>query len=54
MRDSIYPGVEEPIYIYDESQKNKQDHYSKKIILHEYDWLLYLANHFVQIDAQLN
>ena len=49
VRDSIYSSPDEPIYVYDPTQAGAQDHYAKKVILHEYDWLLYLANHFVQI-----
>ena len=49
VRDSIYADAAEPVYNYDPSNQGSAGHYSKKIVLHEYDWLLYMANHVTQI-----
>jgi hypothetical protein len=49
VRDSIYSDPSEPLYDYDPSQKGEETPYSKRIILREYDWLRYMANHVTQI-----
>lgn len=45
VRDSIYGGDTEPTYVYDSSRPEGTGHYSKPIVLREYDWIRYLANH---------
>ncbi len=52
VRDSIYADPEGPVYDYNTSTQGDETFYSKTIILHEYDWLRYLANHVTQIIAQ--
>lgn len=43
VRDSIYDGTTaDPVYTYRDGVK---EHYSKRVIKHEYDWVKYLANH---------
>lgn len=49
VRDSIYADPEGPVYDYNTSTKGDEAPYSKTVILHEYDWLRYLANHITQI-----
>ncbi len=51
VRDSIYSDPSEPLYDYDPSRQGDEAHYSKRIILREFDWLRYMANHVVQIQA---
>lgn len=48
VRDSIYPDTDGPMYDYDPSKTGEESPYSRKIVLKEYDWLRYFANHVVQ------
>jgi hypothetical protein len=48
VRDSIYPDEGGPMYDYDPSRTGEESPYSRKIVLKEYDWLRYFANHVVQ------
>lgn len=52
VRDSIYSETTGPLYDYDKSREGEEAQYSKAIILHEYEWLLYLSNHVTQIIAE--
>ncbi|MBF0313654.1 MAG: hypothetical protein HQK52_09570 [Oligoflexia bacterium] len=52
VRDSIYDGVEEPIYDYDPAKVGEETRYSKRIILRSYDWAKYLGNHAYVIYSQ--
>jgi hypothetical protein len=45
IRDSIYPDQKGPIYDYDLANQGEESPYSKKIVIKEYDWLRYFANH---------
>ncbi len=49
VRDSIYPDADGPSYDYDQNRKGEESPYSRKIVLKEYDWLKYFANHVVQV-----
>jgi len=49
VRDSIYPDVDGPVYDYDPESTGDESPYSRKIVLKEYDWLSYFANHVVQV-----
>ena len=49
VRDSIYPDADGPIYDYDPLSSGDESPYSRKIVLKEYDWLSYFANHVVQV-----
>lgn len=49
VRDSIYGDASEPVYDYDLSRKGDEAPYSKRIVMHEYEWVKYMANHAVQI-----
>lgn len=49
VRDSIYPDADGPIYDYDPSKTGEESPYSRKIVLKEYDWLRYFANHVTQV-----
>ncbi|RZA08670.1 MAG: hypothetical protein EOP11_04180 [Proteobacteria bacterium] len=49
VRDSIYPDAEAPQYDYDPKNVGEELPYSKKIVLLEYDWIHYMANHATQI-----
>lgn len=49
VRDSIYADASEALYDYDLNTKGEEEHYSKRIILREYDWVRYLSNHAVAI-----
>jgi hypothetical protein len=49
VRDSIYPDDDGPSYDFDPDHSGDEAPYSQKVVLHEYEWLEYLANHAVQI-----
>lgn len=49
VRDSIYTDPNAPKYDYDPSKTGEESPYSKRIVLHEYDWVRYMANHATQI-----
>lgn len=49
VRDSIYPDVEAPLYDYDPKNVGEELHYTKRVVLLEYDWIRYMANHATQI-----
>lgn len=49
VRDSIYSDIGGPIYDYDLSRTGDEAPYAKTIVLHEYDWIRYMANHATQI-----
>lgn len=49
VRDSQYSDGGEEIYHYDLNHPEYSKHYSKRIILREYNWLMDLSNHVVQI-----
>ncbi len=49
VRDSIYADKDGPIYDYDRSSEQENSPYAKRVVLLEYDWLVYLANHVTQI-----
>jgi len=48
VRDSIYTDSSAP-YDFDPSDTDGRGSYSKTIVLHEYEWLRYMANHATQI-----
>lgn len=48
VRDSIYPDDSDP-YDFTPGQTGGGGHYSKKIVLREYEWLRYMANHATQV-----
>jgi hypothetical protein len=48
VRDSIYADASDP-YVFDPSSSNGTGSYSKAIVMHEYEWLRYMANHATQI-----
>lgn len=48
VRDSIYTNTSDP-YDFDPSDTSGRGSYSKAIVLHEYEWLRYMANHATQI-----
>jgi hypothetical protein len=52
VRDSQYSDPTEAIYHYDLSNPSADKPYSKRIILREYDWLRYMANHVTVITAE--
>ncbi|MBF0363408.1 MAG: hypothetical protein HQK49_20470 [Oligoflexia bacterium] len=52
IRDSIYPDENGPFYDYDLSISGEEAPYSKKIVLKEYDWLRYFANHISVITTK--
>lgn len=52
VRDSIYEDPDGPMYDYDPTQRGEEAHYNKTVILREYEWLEYLANHIVQIGVE--
>ena len=45
VRDSIYGDQSQPVYTYDAQSPAGSGYYSKPIVLREYDWVRYLANH---------
>lgn len=49
VRDSIYADPKSPVYDYDPSTQGEEAPYSKRIILLEYDWVRYMANHAIQV-----
>lgn len=49
VRDSIYKDPVAPMYDYDKKRSGEEEKYTKSIVLHEYDWIRYLANHATQI-----
>jgi hypothetical protein len=49
VRDSIYSDPRMPSYVYDPSNPASAAPYSQTIVLLEYDWIRYTANHAVQI-----
>ena len=49
VRDSIYSDSTAPLYDYDLSREGEEEHYCKKVIVHEYEWAKYLGNHIIQI-----
>jgi len=49
VRDSIYGFDTEPGYDYDPSTPGYEGHYSKRIVLREYEWVDLLANHVFQV-----
>jgi hypothetical protein len=49
VRDSIYPDAEGPVYDYDPKNVGEELPYTKKVVLLEYDWVRYMANHATQI-----
>lgn len=51
VRDSQYSDAHEEIYHYDLKHPEYSRHYSKRLILREYNWLMDLANHVIQITA---
>jgi hypothetical protein len=53
VRDSQYSDPSEPIYHYDLSNPSADKPYSKRIILREFDWLRYMANHVTVITAEI-
>lgn len=48
VRDSIYPDESKP-YDYDLNQPGTEGFYSKPVIVREYEWLTYMANHATQV-----
>lgn len=52
VRDSIYSDSSEAVYDYDLGTKGEERNYSKRIILREYDWLRFVANHVIQVTAK--
>lgn len=52
VRDSIYTDQGGPVYDYDLSITGDEYPYSKTIVMHEYDWIRYMANHATQIYLQ--
>ena len=55
IRDSIYPDENGPVYDYDPANlgpKPDEAPYAKKIVVKEYDWLRYFANHVTVIYAK--
>lgn len=48
VRDSIYPDQAAP-YDYDPSKPGTEGFYSKTVVVREYEWLEYMANHATQI-----
>lgn len=49
VRDSIYRDPSAPLYDYDKKRAGEEEHYTKSIVLHEYDWVRVMANHATQI-----
>ncbi len=49
VRDSLYSEVGGPVYDYDLGVSGEELPYSRRIVLHEFDWLRYMANHATQI-----
>lgn len=49
VRDSIYSDTASPPYDYDLTQTGDEGPYAKTIVLHEYEWVKYMANHATQI-----
>jgi hypothetical protein len=49
VRDSIYSDTGAPLYDYDLTQTGDEGPYAKTIVLHEYEWVKYMANHATQI-----
>jgi hypothetical protein len=52
VRDSIYEGNPSNVYDYDLTIRGEEKPYSKKIVEHEYEWLLYMGNHAYTIELQ--
>lgn len=52
VRDSIYAEESGELYDYDKGTQGEESHYSKAVILHEYEWLSYLSNHVTQVFAE--
>lgn len=51
VRDSIYADPDGPVYDYDPDASGDEAPYTKELVLLEYDWVLYMANHAMQILA---
>lgn len=51
VRDSIYPDTGGPVYDYDLSGAGEEAPYAKRIVVKEYDWLNYFANHVMVVTA---
>lgn len=49
VRDSIYKDPNAPLYDYDRRRAGEEEKYTKSIVLHEYDWIRYMANHATQV-----
>ncbi len=49
VRDSIYADKTGPVYRYDPKNPKANAPYTKKLVMIEYDWVRYMANHAVQI-----
>lgn len=49
VRDSIYSDPEGPQYDYDPFRTGEEAPYSKTLVMLEYDWVRYMANHATQI-----
>jgi len=49
VRDSIYTDSDGPVYDYDVTRSGDEHPYSRTIVLHEYEWVRYMANHATQI-----
>ena len=49
VRDSIYEDETAPLYDYDTKNVGEEMRYTKPIVLLEYDWINYMANHATQI-----
>ncbi|MBF0442641.1 MAG: hypothetical protein HQK54_12110 [Oligoflexales bacterium] len=49
IRDSIYPDPKGQIYDYDPKRTGEEEPYTKKVVIKEYDWLEYFANHISQV-----
>lgn len=52
VRDSIYADPSGPLYDYDLTANGDEFPFSRSIVLHEYDWVRYMANHVSQIYLQ--
>jgi hypothetical protein len=50
VRDSIYTGNPSKIYDYDLSQTGEETPYSKRIVEHSFEWLLYMGNHAYTVE----
>jgi hypothetical protein len=52
VRDSIYTGNPSKIYDYDLSQTGEETPYSKRIVEHSFEWLLYMGNHAYTVEKR--